>query len=293
MIGKKVLCPKCNRWNDTRNLLAPKCWNCGYQLKSADILRPMRSDLLKPKLEIKNALDIRSGVMRSIPGVKTGTPGFYWGFKPHTVDYGKGRPVSEDEIKRQAEIVGTIRGYTGLIAHLVQEEMYIPYWFRFLYKPRYERISNLDRRLQYMKGEDSWLYGRLVGRSIRTKAKTSIYSPPVMLSCLDLPVPKREKISLAALRLQGNNDGWHTCGFLCQPPNSRIKKSYVDHFKDNEDVYTEGGIAKVDVVPIEDDIRDVCHTVIDYMLKTAKRHREVNLLDYVELYPKARSELRG
>jgi hypothetical protein len=79
---------------------------------------------------------------------------------------------------------------------------------------------------------------------------------------------------------------------LCQPPNSRIRKSYVDHIKDNEDVYTEQGIAKVDILPIQDDIRAVCHTVIDYMLKTAKRHREVNLLDYVELYPKARCELR-
>jgi hypothetical protein len=32
--------------------------------------------LLKPKLETKNALDIRSGVMCSIPSVKTGTPDF-------------------------------------------------------------------------------------------------------------------------------------------------------------------------------------------------------------------------
>jgi hypothetical protein len=175
----------------------------------------------------------------------------------------------------------------------VQEEMFVPYWFRFIYKPAYERISNPDRRLQYMKAEDAWLYGRLVGRSIRTKAKTSIHSPPIMLSCLDLPVPKREKISLASLRLQGNNDGWHTCGILCQAPNSRVEKSYVDHFKDNEDVYTERGIARVDIIPIDGDIRDVCYTVIDYMHKTAKRHREVNLLDYVELYPKARRELRG
>jgi hypothetical protein len=252
----------------------------------------MKSDLLKPKSEIENALDIRSGVMCSIPGVKTGTLDFDWGFKPHTVDYGKSRPVSEDEMKRRAEIIGNIRGYTGLIVRLVQEEMYIPYWFRFLYKPSYERISDVDRRLQYMKAEDSRLYGRLVGRSIRTKAKTSIYGPPVMLSCLDLPVPKREKLSLASLRLQGNNDGWHTCGLLCQPPNSRIKKSYVDHFEDNKDAYTERGIAKIDILPIEDDIRDVCYTMTDYMYKTAKRHREVNLLDYVELYPKARSKLR-
>jgi hypothetical protein len=67
----------------------------------------------------------------------------------------------------------------------------------------------------------------------------------------------------------------------------------VDHFKDNKDTYTEGGIAKVDILPIEDDIRKVGYAVVDYMHKTAKRHREVNLLDYVELYPKARSELRG
>jgi hypothetical protein len=134
----------------------------------------MRSDLFNSKLEIKNTLDIRSGVMRSIPGVKTGTPDFYWGFKPPTADYGKSRPVSEDESKRRAEIIGNIRSYTSLIVRLVQEDMFIPYWFRFIYKPAYERIANLDRRLQYMKFEDAWLYGRLVGRSIRTKAKTSI-----------------------------------------------------------------------------------------------------------------------
>jgi hypothetical protein len=63
----------------------------------------MRSELLRPKLEIKNAIDIRSGVMRSIPGVRTGTPHFDWGFKPHSVDYGKGRAISADELKRRAE----------------------------------------------------------------------------------------------------------------------------------------------------------------------------------------------
>jgi hypothetical protein len=290
MIGKKLQCPRCKQWCDSLRRRAPRCWNCGRKFMPDDMHRPARSALLKLSRDIKNAVDIRSGVKQPIPGVPIGTPDFHWGFKLHTVEYGKCRPISEDGLKRQAEMIGNMRGYAGLLVDIVQNRMYVPYWFRFLYKPTYDNLHP-DGKLQYMKTEDARLYSRLVGRSIRTKAKNSPYKPPVMLSCLDLPVPKRNKLSLKSLRLQRNNDGWHTSGLLCQAPISRINTSYVDHFEANRSVYTEGGISKVDITSINDDLEEVAYELVDCMEKTAKYYRDVDLLDYLQLYPKARSEL--
>jgi hypothetical protein len=81
----------------------------------------------------------------------------------------------------------------------------------------------------------------------RPRSPFSLDSLPVLVGALDLPVPK---LAVSDWRLNG---GLHAHGVLAVPPVSRLAGSAGDHVAGSGALYLQGGVARVDLRPIEPD----------------------------------------
>jgi hypothetical protein len=129
------------------------------------------------------------------------------------------------------------------------------------------------------------IYSTLVTRVHRKPRKASPDDLPVLIGFLDLPVSKRERISAPMTRC---NDGLHFHALVLLPPSSRMKESLVNHFEENDRLYTgrSRSVQRIHVVPVT----TAYERVVDYLLKTIRRHR-LTYDDAVLVLPRSRSEL--
>jgi hypothetical protein len=84
----------------------------------------------------------------------------------------------------------------------------------------------------------------------RPRSPSSLDSLPVLVEAPDLPVRKRAKLPLSDWRV---NRGLHVHGVLAVPPVSRLAGSAGDHVAGSGGLYLQGGVARVDLRPIEPD----------------------------------------
>lgn len=118
----------------------------------------------------------------------------------------------------------------------------------------------------------------------RPRSPSSLDNLPVLVGALDLPVRKIAKLPVSDWRVNG---GLHTHGVLAIPPVSRLAGSAGDHVARSGGLYLQGGVARIDLRPVEPDQVD---RVVSYALKAVLTGR----LDPDEgliLMPRALSEL--
>jgi hypothetical protein len=134
-----------------------------------------------------------------------------------------------------------------------------------------------EAKLQQMRRQVERFHGLLTRHIVRKpESKNWRRLRPVLIVAPDLPVPKREKMSLERL---GANDGLHINGILLVPPRrrrakrvgvvskrkqSRLRVSVKKHLREKEQLFVNESLARVHVTKI------ARGTMADYMFKTVK-----------------------
>jgi hypothetical protein len=110
--------------------------------------------------------------------------------------------------------------------------------------------GNRDGLLRQMEREVERVYATLITRVVRdpTHEKNRDLLPRWII-CPDLPVPKRTKMSLQDVTLNG---GYHLQGTGLHHPISRLRASLDQHFQDYQDFYVKAGgvLRSVTATPI-------------------------------------------
>lgn len=135
-----------------------------------------------------------------------------------------------------------------------------------------------EARLQQMRRQIERFHGLLTRHIVRKpQSKNWQHLRPVLIVAPDLPVPKRQKISVRRL---GANDGLHPNGILLVPrrrhrakkvgdaskrKQSRLRVSVKKHLREKERFFVNESLARVHVTKIARE------TMADYMFKTVKK----------------------
>jgi hypothetical protein len=137
-------------------------------------------------------------------------------------------------------------------------------------------------RLETMKQELDRFYGALLTRVIRCPDKKQGHELPLMITSPDMPVYKREKISLNDVTI---NDGMHFHAIYGVPPASRLRTELHKHLEAYRDLYQVGYLDRVNAEPIKHDV----HRVTDYVFKQIPRRWAT--FDDIIIFPRTAGEM--
>ena len=164
-----------------------------------------------------------------------------------------------DELERLARRQ-IVHGYAELVQRRVADG-WSPFLLTFMFHAL--RGGPLAIILQ-MRREVERAYAMLATRVVRDpRSPSAVGRLPVMIACADLPVPKRDKIILRDVTLNG---GLHYNGVLLVPPRSRLRVPVDEHFASGPYVVPGHPLARLDVRHVENDPG----RVTDYVLKTVR-----------------------
>ncbi|WP_407522694.1 hypothetical protein [Methylobacterium oryzisoli] len=146
--------------------------------------------------------------------------------------------------------------------------------------------GNRSGLLAQMEKEVERVYATLLTRVVRdpTHEKNRDLLPRWII-CPDLPVPKREKLSLQDVTI---NNGLHLQGFGLHPPTTRLKHPLDQHFVEHQSLYVKigGDLRRVTATPITRTPKQV----VGYGFKAITR-RTASFDDLVVL-PRTLNEIR-
>ncbi|WP_336492182.1 hypothetical protein [Methylobacterium nigriterrae] len=146
--------------------------------------------------------------------------------------------------------------------------------------------GNRGGRLIQMEKEVERVYATLLTRVVREptheKSKDQL---PRWIICPDLPVPKRERMSLREATV---NDGLHLQGIGLFPARSRLKEPLDQHFSEHQDLYVKvgGPLRSVAATPIIATPK----RMVEYGFKAIPRRTAS--FDDVLILPRALSEIK-
>jgi hypothetical protein len=141
------------------------------------------------------------------------------------------------------------------------------YFITFMFNRLSGSQGAINRQMQI---EIEGVYASFLTRLIRRPHSYGIIKP-VLITCPDWPVPKRQKKALGEITTNG---GLHHHGILLIPPASRshrLKVSIGQHFIALQSYYTRDRLLKsVEAKPF---LAADARRVTDYLLKGLKRNR--------------------
>jgi hypothetical protein len=175
----------------------------------------------------------------------------------------------------------SIQGYAAWVADYV-EKGWDPYILSFTFQ---QVPGSRASVLKQMQRDVVRVYAISLTRIVRKPRHNAEQGRlPLWLAVPDLPVPKRQKLSLRDATL---NDGLHYQGIALIPPGSRLKDGLDVHFRHHQSLYVrpKQPLARLRADPI---IKDPGY-VTEYVLKSLMRQRFS--LDEVLILPRSRSEL--
>src|SRR5215204_1643374 len=93
--------------------------------------------------------------------------------------------------------------------------------------------------IQQMQREVQRVYATVLTRIIRPSRNRPIADYPFWIVCPDYPVPKRAKIDIREVRING---GLHMQGIALVPPLNRMNETLAEHFEMQQDDYVRLGL---------------------------------------------------
>jgi hypothetical protein len=175
----------------------------------------------------------------------------------------------------------SIQGYAAWAAQHV-ERGWEPYLLSFMFQ---QVPGSRASVLKQMQRDVERVYSTSLTRIVRKpRYEAEKGRLPIWLAVPDLPVPKRQKLSLRDVTV---NDGLHYQGVALIPPGSRLKDGLDVHFRHHQALYVrpEHRLTRIHVKPVSHDP----DYVTKYVLKSLSRQRFS--LDEVLVLPRSRSEL--
>lgn len=180
-----------------------------------------------------------------------------------------------------------IRSIDG-ITSFIQERIdagYKPYFLTFMFS---QLNGNRQTILTQMHRQIERFNSQLVTRVHRSpNSNSAINNLPILIGFADLPkIFKKTKRPLIDVI---TNDGLHFHAILLMPTKSRIKGSFIDHIKQNQNVYVhDSSLNRIDILGVDRTLRDLVGYTFD-----AFENGRISWDEGFMLFPKSASETDG
>jgi len=174
------------------------------------------------------------------------------------------------------------------ISSFVQERIdagYKPYFLTFMFN---QFNGNRQTILAQMHFQIERFNRQLITRVHRSPNSISATNNlPILIGFADLPkIFRKAKKPLVDVI---TNDGLHFHAILLMPTKSRIKGSFIDHVKQNQNVYVhDSSLNRIDVLEVDRTLRDLVGYTFD-----AFENGRISWDDGFMLFPKSQSESDG
>jgi hypothetical protein len=205
---------------------------------------------------------------------------FAFGAKVNNINLGKCRPLDQDEQQRRKRIKDWTIGISRWMREL-DDQMHVAWIVAVKYRPLQ---GDLPSMLTTMMRELDPIFGGKTGKLVTRVRRTgkdglrAIFVP-------DNGVWKAKKKLMKEMRLSDVNGGWHVGGLVFYPLDSRLRVPLQQHFEDNQRLYTHNSrVAQISARPISDNVDQEADTLADYLFKSSKPHRDIDLMDYIRMY---------
>lgn len=162
------------------------------------------------------------------------------------------------------DIQRIIDGWTHWIRSFMEKG-----WEAYMVSVLFHQLAGSRKtKLLQMNQEIERTYNRLGTRMVRKgwSPKWAGYLP-IGIFIPDLPVPKSRWGKKSEIADVSINDGLHMGGIIIANKWARVRTDLREHFIKEKQIYEQGKIRSIDVVPITHHLEDV----VDYTLKSLKR----------------------
>jgi hypothetical protein len=223
---------------------------------------------------------VRAALLKPASPVADPDWDFAFGAKVNNINLGKCRPLDQAEQQRRQRIVDWTIGISRWMREL-NGQGYVASIVAVKYRPLQGHLSSM---LTTMMRELDPIFGGRTGKLVTRIRRTgkdglrAIFVP-------DNGAWKAKKKLTKEMRQSDVNGGWHVGGLVFHALDSRLRVPLRQHFEDNQKLYTHGSrIAQISARPISDNIDQEAATLADYLFKSSKPKRDVNLMDYIGVY---------
>ncbi|WFR95715.1 hypothetical protein [Rhizobium tumorigenes] len=170
--------------------------------------------------------------------------------------------------------------YLEWIETRIQED-FEPYLLTFMFNPLNGSEAAVRAQMEH---EVKRIYSRLLTRIVKKPNKTPVDQMPLLIGCVDWPVPKLLKASLKDVSLNG---GMHMHALMLVPPTSRspLLMSQLIELKYSTFVTPGGVLMRLHAVLIKDNQAQTAA----YALKSVQRGRLGD--DDILILPRSHSEM--